>query len=116
MLKPIETDILIIGSGLAGSIAALTAADEGKQVIIITKTKDLKSGNSPHAQGGIVYSGVKDSPDKLKEDILKAGAGHCWEPAVDWISTKGPNLVKKILIDKLNIAFDSKTGKGIGRK
>jgi L-aspartate oxidase len=114
MLKPIETDILIIGSGLAGSIAALTAADEGKQVIIITKTKDLKSGNSPHAQGGIVYSGVKDSPDKLKEDILKAGAGHCWEPAVDWISTKGPNLVKKILIDKLNIAFDSKTGKGIG--
>ena len=100
MLKPIETDILIIGSGLAGSIAALTAADEGKQVIIITKSKDLKSGNSPHAQGGIAYKGVKDSPKKLKGDILQAGAGHCWEPAVDWISAKGPNLVKKILIDK----------------
>ena len=111
---PIKSDILIIGSGMAGSIAALTAADEGKHVIIITKTKNLKSGNSPHAQGGIAYSGIKDSPKKLKEDILKAGAGHCWNPAVDWISTKGPELVKKILIDKFNIAFESKSGKGNG--
>ena len=71
MLKTITTDILIIGSGLAGSIAALTATDEGKKVIIITKTKHLKSGNSPHAQGGIVFRGIEDSPEKLKHDILK---------------------------------------------
>ena len=34
--------------------------------------------------------------------------------AVDLLSTKGPSLVKKILIDKLNIPFDSKAGKGNG--
>jgi len=112
MLKHVKTDVLIIGSGLAGSIAALTAAEEGLQVIVITKTKHIKSGNSSYAQGGIVYKGIKDSPKKLKEDILKAGAGHCWEPAVDLISAKGPGLVKKILIDKLNIPFNYKAGKG----
>jgi len=111
MLKTITTDILIIGSGLAGSIAALTATDEGKKVIIITKTKHLKSGNSPHAQGGIVFRGIEDSPEKLKHDILKVGGGHCWEPAVDLISTKGPDLVKEILIDKLNVKFNCNEGK-----
>ena len=108
MVKPVKTDVVIIGSGLAGSIAAITAANEGKNVIIITKTKNLKSGNSPYAQGGIVYKGKLDNQKKLKKDIMKAGAEHCWEPAVDLISKQGPKLVKKILIDELNIEFEKK--------
>jgi len=43
----IQTDILIIGSGLSGAVAAIVAADEGKNVLIITKTSELKSGNTP---------------------------------------------------------------------
>ena len=90
-----QTDILVIGSGLAGAIAAISAADEGKNVIIITKSPLLKSGNTPNAQGGIVYTGERDSPEKLKHDIIKAGDGHCWEDAVDLICKEGPWLVKK---------------------
>ncbi|MBT7377655.1 MAG: FAD-dependent oxidoreductase, partial [Candidatus Marinimicrobia bacterium] len=71
------TEVLVIGAGLSGATAALTAADEGKKVTILTKTNELKSGNTPHAQGGIVYKGLNDSPVKLKEDIINAGAGHC---------------------------------------
>jgi len=103
-----KTDILIIGLGLAGMTAAITAAQKGKKVTIITKTKDLISGNTPWAQGGIVYKGLNDSPQKLKKDIMEAGAGHCWEVAVDHLCEHGARLVKEILIDKLETNFDKK--------
>ena len=101
-----QTDILVIGCGLAGAIAAISAADEGKNVIIITKSPLLKSGNTPNAQGGIVYTSETDSPAKLKQDIIKAGDDHCWDDAVDLICKEGPRLVKKILIDRFHVEFD----------
>ena len=42
-MKHKQTEILIIGTGLAGCIAALTAANSGKEVTIITKTKQANS-------------------------------------------------------------------------
>ena len=101
-----QTDILIIGMGLAGITAAITAAQNGKKVTIITKTKELSSGNTPLAQGGIVYKGLKDSPEKLKADIIKAGAGHAWEEAVNHLCKHGPGLVKDFLIEKAKVPFD----------
>ena len=38
-----KTDILIIGSGLAGASAAIAAAESGKNIILITKTKTFVS-------------------------------------------------------------------------
>tara|TARA_Y100001970_G_scaffold18650_2_gene20934 strand:- start:3570 stop:5120 length:1551 start_codon:yes stop_codon:yes gene_type:complete len=105
-MKQQKTDILIIGFGLAGMTAAITAAQSGKQITIITKTDSLQSGNTPWAQGGIVYQGLNDSPQKLKNDILNAGAGHCWEEAVDHLCKHGPRLVKNILFDTLKTQFD----------
>ena len=101
-MKYKQTEILIIGTGLAGCIAALTAANSGKEVTIITKTKQANSGNTQHAQGGIVYKGINDSPQQLKNDIMLSGAGHCWEPAVDQLCKIGPQLVNDILISQYN--------------
>jgi L-aspartate oxidase len=95
--------------GLAGMTAAITAAKSGKKVTILTKTKSLTSGNTPWAQGGIVYKGLEDSPEKLKKDILTAGAGHCWEEAVNHLCKHGPDLVEKILIDTLQTPFTKNT-------
>ena len=92
----IQTDILIICSGLSGAVAAIVAVDEGKNVLIITKTSELKSGNTPWAQGKIVYISQSDSPDKLKTDIAQAGDHHCWDEAVELICNEGPPLVKNI--------------------
>ena len=50
MNPSINTDVLVIGSGLSGATAAITAADAGKNVTIITKYPQLKSGNTPKAQ------------------------------------------------------------------
>ena len=101
-----KTDILIIGVGLAGMTAAITAAKSGKKITMLTKTQSLVSGNTPWAQGGVVYQGLNDSSDKLKQDILKAGDGHCWEDAVNHLCKYGPRLVKEILIDTLKTPFD----------
>ena len=101
-----HTDILIVGVGLAGIVAAITAAKSGKNITIITKTKSLVSGNTPWAQGGIVFKGLQDSPEKLKQDIMHAGAGHCWEEAVDHLCENGAQLVQDILIDTLGVKFD----------
>ncbi|MDQ1265173.1 MAG: L-aspartate oxidase [Bacteroidota bacterium] len=105
----IKTDILVIGSGLAGAIAAITAADHGSKVTIITKTEELLSGSTAYAQGGIIYKGITDSPSKLKADIMEAGAGHCWEPAVDYLCKTGPDLVEKFLINRFKVDFDRNT-------
>jgi L-aspartate oxidase len=102
----LKTELLIIGSGLAGSIAALTAAEQGKEVLLVTKTKTLIGGSTRHAQGGIIYKGMNDTPEKLKKDIMEAGDGHCWPPAVDLIANLGPRLVKELLIDKYSVDFD----------
>ncbi|MFP4368814.1 MAG: L-aspartate oxidase [Candidatus Kapaibacterium sp.] len=107
----LKTEILVIGTGLAGCVAAIAAADRGAEVIMITKTKELIAGNTPYAQGGIIYKGLNDSPDKLKRDILAAGDGLCREIAVDQLTRLGPSLVEKVLIERCGVDFD-KTGSG----
>ncbi len=57
MSSSINTDVMVIGSGLSSATAAITAADEGKNVTIITKSPQLKSGNTPKAsKSAIIYS------------------------------------------------------------
>ena len=101
-----KTDVLIIGCGLAGAISAIIAAENGKNVTIITKTKSLLSGNTPYAQGGIIFKGHDDTPDSLKSDILSAGDGICCENAIKELILKGPKYIQEWLINKFNIPFD----------
>jgi len=101
-----KTDILVIGTGLAGAIAAIIAADNNQKVTIITKTDDIISGSTAMAQGGIIYRGINDSKEKLLNDIMFAGAGHCWQPAVSQLVDLGTKLVDELLINRFGINFD----------
>jgi len=106
MNNTVETEILVIGSGLAGSVAALTAAEENKKVILITGTNSLLSGNTKWAQGGIAYSPKNDSSLTFQEDIYNAGGHRNREAAVEQLVDKGPKLIEQLLIKKLNIPFE----------
>ena len=101
-----EANILVIGSGLAGAVAALTAAEENKKVILITGANTLLSGNTKWAQGGIAYSQKKDSKVTFQEDIYNAGGYHNHESAVEQLVNKGPQLIEQLLIKKLKIPFE----------
>ena len=101
-----RTDILVLGTGLAGAIAAIAAAEKGRKVTVVTKTKELLSGSTAYAQGGIIFRGIRDSAQKLRHDVLEAGAGACYEPAVNQLCELGPKLVQELLIDKYGVNFD----------
>ncbi len=106
----IETDVLIIGCGIAGATAALHLAEAGVRVTIITRASDPHDSNTNWAQGGIIYRGKDDTPGLLMEDIHHAGAGYCNPRAVELLAHEGPPLVKKILIDRLHVPFDAHAG------
>jgi len=101
----IKTTILIIGSGIAGCTAALELAEQGVEVTLLTSGSELDSGNTPLAQGGIVFKGEKDTPEALRKDILTAGRNMNYRRAVQILTKKGPDIVREILLDKLDIPF-----------
>lgn len=101
-----KTDVLIIGSGLAGCAAAWAAAKKDVDVTILTRAARAEESNTFWAQGGIIYEGKNDSPDRLVRDILTAGAGLSSPAAAALLSHEGPRLVKEILIDEFGVSFD----------
>lgn len=101
-----KTQVLIIGSGIAGCIAALQLAAKDIEVTLITSGPDIDNGNTPHAQGGIVFSGKEDSSELLKMDILTAGANCNYLKAVKYLSKNGPQYVQELLIDKYKVPFE----------
>ncbi len=111
MRKTLETDVLIIGAGIAGSVTALVAADNGCNVILLTRDKGMDESCTVRAQGGIVYRGKNDTQRALIRDIEEAGAGICYPPAVKHLAKEGPRLVKDFLAGKIGVPFD-KTARG----
>lgn len=100
-------DLLIIGSGVAGCAAALAAADAGLDVVLATNAASPEKGsNTSWAQGGIIFEGLSDSPEKLAADIHAAGHGVCEPGAVRHLAEQGPRLVEELLIRRLETPFD----------
>ncbi len=106
MQELIETDVLIIGCGIAGGTAALQLAEQGLSVHVVTRAQEPQESNTYYAQGGIIYRGGEDTPELLAEDILHAGAGLCHPKAVATLAQEGPELVKDLLLDRLHVPFD----------
>ena len=81
-----KTDILVIGSGVAGLTFAIKMAEKhtDKTITVLTKT-DPGESNTRYAQGGVaaVWDDDKDSYRKHIEDTLDAGDGLCKEEIVE---------------------------------
>ena len=69
-----EADLVVIGSGVAGSYAALAAAELGAKVVMVTK-RGLLSGATPWAQGGIAFPVGHEDVEQHLYDTVKAGRG-----------------------------------------
>lgn len=60
MSEVYQSDVLIIGAGIAGGVAALRLAEAGTSVILVTRSDDPRESNTLYAQGGIIYRGEGD--------------------------------------------------------
>jgi L-aspartate oxidase len=100
----IRTDCLVIGAGFAGASYALHAARAGLDVQLLSLGGPLEA-NSDWAQGGIVYDTSSD-PELLMRDILEASDGTANPAAVRQLVFEGPEAVRELLIEDLQVAFD----------
>src|SRR6056297_872831 len=113
----IETDFLIIGSGVAGLSYALKVAQFGR-VTIITKKKIYKT-NTALAQGGVaaVFSKT-DSFENHVADTLASGDGLCAEDVVRMVVENGPERIRE-LVDlgaQFNLDGEGKYDFSLGRE
>ena len=102
--------VLIIGSGVAGCTAALTLADAGHEVLLISAGDNLGQGNSELAQGGIIYRAATDDTDAearaLEHDIMVAGHRYNSRSAVRQLCRQGPVCVDEMLLERARVQFD----------
>lgn len=103
----LDTDVLVIGSGIAGLTFALRVA-EYHDVVLVTKKARLDS-NTNYAQGGIaVVVDRDDSFDRHVEDTLHAGAGLCHQYRVEGLVENGPRAVADLI--EWGVRFSEKGG------
>src|SRR6056297_2601765 len=99
-----ETDVLVIGSGIAGLASALAAAREGADVTVATKATRPEGASSWWAQGGIAIA--RDEPEQFKQDIVEASSGTADPEAVDVLVENANDAVRDVLLETLDVEFD----------
>ncbi len=99
----VETDVVVVGSGIAGlttalRIAGATAAGQpGLRVLVVTKDV-LAAGSTRWAQGGIAAAlGPDDTAEAHLQDTLVAGVGLCDVEAVRVLVEDGPRAVRELI-------------------
>lgn len=95
-MKTISTEVLVIGSGIAGLSFAMKAAEHG-HVALVTK-KQRATSNTNYAQGGIAaVLGEDDSVALHARDTIVAGAGLCHTRAVQDLVRDGPERIRELV-------------------
>ena len=109
-----DADVLVLGSGIAGLMIALRAADQG-EVLVLTKRR-AEDANTNWAQGGI--AAVFDREDSFRDherDTLKCGAGLCDRHVVREVVRQAPERVSALA--DLGVHFTRATrGFALGRE
>jgi len=92
----IQSDFLVLGSGIAGLAFSIKAAGLGK-VSIVTKKATVESSTN-YAQGGIAsVTAQTDSFESHIRDTLESGAGLCNENIVRYVVTEGPGRIDELI-------------------
>ncbi len=105
----VETEFVVIGSGVAGLRAALELARAGR-VLLVTKGQPFES-SSIYAQGGVAVAlSEEDDVAVHLRDTLKAGHGLCRRDAVRVLVEEGPARIHELIrwgaqFDKVGNAF-----------
>ena len=110
-----QSDILIIGAGVAGLYTALKLAP--RPVTIITARPLGLGGATPWAQGGLAAAiGPKDSPNLHFADTMQAGAGLVDPDAASILVDGGPGAVEDLIEYGVKFDVDENGNLKLGRE
>jgi L-aspartate oxidase len=100
--------LVVVGAGIAGLYAALSAADE-TDVLVLCRG-ELAASNSFHAQGGVAAAlGEDDDPSLHAADTVRTGRGICGERAVGELTRDAPARIAHLV--ELGVEFDDDLGR-----
>src|ERR671938_1280060 len=98
------TEVVIVGSGIAGLTCALHLRESGLHVTVVTKV-NIDDGSTRWAQGGIAaVLDPLDTPEAHAADTEIAGVGLCDPDAVAVLVREGPTRVRELM--RLGAEFD----------
>lgn len=101
----IEADVAVVGAGVAGLYAALTASEAGARVAVISATP-LAQTASYWAQGGLAAAlALDDSPQLHLEDTERAGRGLVRRSAADVLTREAPEMI--LALQRHGVVFDA---------
>jgi L-aspartate oxidase len=105
-MKDLNTDVLILGTGIAGLSTAIKLAEKKINITIVTRENQPHITNTFWAQGGIIYS-PKDLNDQedLVHDIMKASAYTSNLEAARILSQRSAEIIEEVLIHKSHTDF-----------
>jgi L-aspartate oxidase len=103
--ESLRADVTVVGAGAAGLYAALTAANEGARVALVSRSP-LAQTASYWAQGGIAAAlADDDAPDLHAADTLAAARDAARESAVRVLCQESPERVRDL--ERLGVRFDA---------
>jgi L-aspartate oxidase len=103
--QPLRVDVAVVGAGAAGLYAALTTAEAGATVALVSRSP-LAQTASFWAQGGIAAAlAADDSPNRHIEDTLAAGREAARASAVRVLCEESPGRVRDL--ERLGVSFDA---------
>ena len=99
-----QLDVVVVGGGAAGLYSALTAAEAGARVAMVSR-KPLSESSSFWAQGGLAAAiGPDDSPELHAADTVAAGRGACRPSAAELLAHEAPGVVWEL--QRRGVHFD----------
>lgn len=102
----VETDVLVVGAGGCGLVAALAAHELGAQVLVVEKSPRI-GGNTSLSTGSVpgagtrfqAEAGIEDSPERLAEDIWRQAGGEGDRDLVACLARESAGLVEWLVDD-----------------
>ncbi|UCF80188.1 MAG: L-aspartate oxidase [Acidobacteriota bacterium] len=108
-IERIQTDFLVLGTGVAGLRAVAALGEAGSEKVLVATKGKISDSNTEHAQGGVaVVLSDEDTVSLHYEDTLGAGAGLCNAGAVRVLTEEGPRYIEELIA--WGAAFDKKGG------